>query len=97
MASCPYGVRYINPKTKIAEKCYWCHHRVDAGLKPACVVACPTGAIIFGDLNDPRSDIAKAVAKNAVQVIKPDMGTDPQTFYIGLEQSTVEAKQMKEE
>jgi Fe-S-cluster-containing dehydrogenase component len=52
---------------------------------------------MFGDLNDPRSDIAKAIAKNAVQVIKPDMGTDPQTFYIGLEQGTVEAKKMKEE
>jgi tetrathionate reductase subunit B len=97
MASCPYGVRYINPRKKIAEKCYWCHHRVDAGLKPACVVACPTGTITFGDLNDPRSEIAKAVAKNAVQVIKPEMGTDPQTFYIGLEQSAVEAKKMKEE
>jgi Fe-S-cluster-containing dehydrogenase component len=52
---------------------------------------------MFGDLNDSRSDIAKAIAKNAVQVIKPDMGTGPQTFYIGLEQGTVEAKKMKEE
>jgi Fe-S-cluster-containing dehydrogenase component len=51
----------------------------------------------FGDLNDPRSEIAKAIAKNAVQAIKPDMGTDPQTYYIGLEQSAVEAKKIKEE
>jgi Fe-S-cluster-containing dehydrogenase component len=51
----------------------------------------------FGDLNDPQSDIAKAVAKNAVQVIKPDMGTDPQTFYIGLERAAVESKKIKEE
>lgn len=97
MAACPYGVRYINPKLNIAEKCYWCHHRVDAGLKPACVLACPTGAIMFGDLNDPESDISKTMAKNAVQVIKPEIGTSPHTFYIGLDIAAVEAKQMNEE
>lgn len=96
MAACPYGVRYINPKLNIAEKCYWCHHRVDAGLKPACVLACPTGAIMFGDSNDPESDISKTMAKNAVQVIKPEMGTKPYTFYIDLDIDTVEAKQMEE-
>jgi len=97
MAACPYGVRYINPKLNIAEKCYWCHHRVDADLKPACVLVCPTGAIMFGDLNDPESDISKTMAKNAVQVIKPEMGTKPYTFYIDLDIDTVEAKQMEEE
>jgi len=96
MAACPYGVRYINPVKKIAEKCSWCFHRVDAGLKPACVLACPAGAIMFGDLNDPESDIAKALAKNAVQVIKPEMGTEPHTFYIGLDIKTVEAKKIEE-
>jgi tetrathionate reductase subunit B len=96
MAACPYGVRYIHPKTKIAEKCYWCHHRVDAGLEPACVAACPTGAMMFGDLNDPQSEIAKAVAQNPVQVIKPEIGTKPQTFYIGLDIAAVEAKKRGE-
>lgn len=91
MASCPYGVRYINPRKKIAEKCYWCHHRVDAGLMPACVVTCPTGAILFGDLNDPESEIAQVIAKNAVHVIKPEMGTSPQTYYIGLDIESVKA------
>lgn len=92
MAACPYGVRHIHPWKKIAEKCDWCHHRVDAGLLPACVAACPTGAILFGDLNDPESEVARAVAENAVQVIKPESGTQPQTFYIGLDIDTVEAK-----
>lgn len=96
MASCPYGVRYINPQTKIAEKCYWCHHRVDAGLQPACVQACPTGAMLFGDLKDPESEISKAVAKNAVQVIKPESGTQPYTFYIGLDKESVEAKETED-
>ena len=97
MAACPYGVRYIHPEKKIAEKCYWCHHRVDAGLEPACVVACPTGALKFGDLDDPQSEIAKAIAKNPVQVIKPEIGTNPQAFYIGLDIAAVEAKQTGKE
>lgn len=97
MAACPYGVRYINPQKKIAEKCFWCHHRVDAGSEPACVLACPTGAILFGDMNDPSSDIATALTKNAVQVIKPEIGTDPCTFYIALDTETVEAKETEEE
>jgi len=97
MASCPYGVRYINPVTKIVEKCFWCHHRVDAGLEPACVLACPTGAILFGDKNDPDSMITKALAENAVQVIKAEMGTEPQTFYIGLDQEAVDTKEAEKE
>ncbi|MGD8535765.1 MAG: 4Fe-4S dicluster domain-containing protein [Candidatus Aminicenantes bacterium] len=96
MASCPYGVRYIHPTNKIAEKCYWCHHRVDAGLEPACVEACPTDAMLFGDLNNPESKISKAVAENAVQVIKPESGTDPYVFYIGLDIESVEARQEEE-
>jgi len=94
MAACPYGVRYVHPTKKIVEKCFFCHHRVDAGLKPACVLACPTGAICFGDLNDPESEISKALAKNPTQVIKPEFGTKPCVFYIGLDDSVVEAKKL---
>jgi tetrathionate reductase subunit B len=90
-------VRHINPLNKIVEKCFWCFHRVDAGLEPACVLACPTGAILFGDTNDPESQIAKAVAENAVQVIKPEMGTDPRTYYIGLDQEVVDTKESEKE
>lgn len=97
MAACPYGVRHINPEKKIAEKCYWCHHRVDAALLPACVLACPTNAILFGDLSDSESDISKAIAENAVQVIKPESGTAPHTFYIGLDIKVVETKGMEKE
>ena len=97
MASCPYGVRYIHPHRKIAEKCFWCHHRVDAGLEPACVVACPNQAILFGDVLDPDSALSKALAENAVQVIKPEIGTQPQTYYIGLDIHSIEAKEKGKE
>ena len=65
---------------------------MDAALDPACAEACPTGAILFGDLHDPGSEIARAIARNPVQSIKADMGTRPHTFYIGLDRDVVEAK-----
>ncbi len=82
MAVCPYDARYVNPRVNIVEKCYWCEHRVDQGLKPACVQACPTGARVFGNLNDHASEIARLLASNPIQVIKPEMGTYPRVFYI---------------
>ena len=48
--ACPYGVRYLDPRTKTADKCTFCYHRVRQGLLPACVEVCPTQARIFGDL-----------------------------------------------
>lgn len=82
MAACPYDVRYVNPLKGIVEKCTWCHHRVDVGLEPACVNSCPTRALIFGDINDPQSEIAKVLATNPVQVLKPEKDTLPHVFYI---------------
>lgn len=82
IASCPYDVRYENPLKKIVQKCYWCYHRVDVGLEPACVNSCPTRAMVFGDMNDPESEIARVIATNAVQVIKPEKDTQPQVRYI---------------
>jgi tetrathionate reductase subunit B len=92
MASCPYGVRYLHPDLGIAQKCNWCSHRTESGRQPACVEACPASARIFGDLNDPASEISITIAQHAVLSIKPEMGTVPRTFYIGLDDITVEAK-----
>lgn len=90
MAACPYGVRYINPLLKIAEKCDWCLHRVESGLEPACVEACPAGARIFGDLHDPESKLVTLISANSTAVIKPEMGTEPHVFYIDLDYVTIE-------
>jgi len=49
---CSFGAPQLNPETDVIEKCTMCVHRVDAGLEPACVLACPTGAIRFGDTNN---------------------------------------------
>ncbi len=82
IASCPYDVRYLNPLKNIVQKCYWCQHRIDVGLEPACVNACPTRAMVFGDMNDPESEISHMLATNAVQVLKPEKDTLPQVHYI---------------
>ena len=82
LASCPYNARYINPLIPIVQKCYFCHHRVHAGLDPACVEACPARARIFGDLNNPEEEVSKLISKHPFQVLKPEMGTFPKVYYI---------------
>ncbi|MDZ4247537.1 MAG: 4Fe-4S dicluster domain-containing protein [Dehalococcoidia bacterium] len=92
IASCPYNVRHINPLKKIVQKCEFCLHRVEAGLEPACVNTCPTGALIFGDLNDHKSQVSDIIIRNAVQVLKPDRGTFPQVYYVGANMLLMEAR-----
>jgi len=59
------GSQHLN----VAEKCVFCYQRVDQGKLPACVVNCPGKARIFGDLDDPESDIRKYIqSHNAQQV-----------------------------
>lgn len=83
ISACPYNARFSHPEKKIADKCTFCVHRVDNGVAPSCVNTCQGEARIFGDLNDPTSEVAKLVAREAVQVIKPELGTAPRVFYIG--------------
>jgi len=92
MAACPYDVRYVNPLKRIVQKCDFCVHRIEVVIPPACVVACPVNARIFGDLNDPNSEIARLMATHPVQVLKPEMATKPQVFYIDADMEVVEAK-----
>ncbi len=86
IASCPYDVRYVNPLKNLVQKCYWCHHRLDAGLVPACVETCPTRALTFGDVNDPKSEVSKLLATSATQVLKKEMQTEPFVYYIGADE-----------
>ena len=81
--ACPYDARFLNPVTGVAEKCDFCIHRVSQGLVPACVNTCVGGARIFGDLADPDSNVSKLIATNQVTVLRREMGTLPNVYYIG--------------
>ncbi len=82
--ACPYHVLFINPDTGIPEKCHLCAHRVEKGLKPACVSPCVGQAIIFGDSNDPRSEFSQAIAAagDDAFVLQAEFGTRPSVRYI---------------
>ncbi|WP_353861161.1 sulfate reduction electron transfer complex DsrMKJOP subunit DsrO [Azospirillum formosense] len=83
--ACPYDARFINHETQTADKCTFCVHRVEAGLLPACVETCVGGARIFGDLNDPDSTVSALVRDENPKVLKPEQGTQPRVFYLGLD------------
>jgi len=98
MAACPFGARsfnwvdprpYIkerNPKyptrTKgVVEKCTFCVERLEKGLEPACVEA-SNGAMVFGDLKDPDSEVRKILSSHYSIRRKPELGTGPSIYYI---------------
>jgi ferredoxin len=80
--ACPYDAIHMEPESHTAAKCNFCAHRVDVGLEPACVVVCPAHAILAGDLDDPASEVARAVARRDVSVRRPEQGTAPKLFYV---------------
>jgi len=89
--ACPYEARFINHETQTADKCTFCVHRLDAGLLPACVESCVGGARMIGDLNDRQGALRRALDEHQAQlkVLKPEQGTHPQVFYLGLDEAFV--------
>lgn len=83
--ACPYGSRFLHPDG-YADKCNLCYHRITKGKDTACVQACPVGARAFGNLEDPDSPIRKLLGTSRYGVLKPDLGTHPKCYYIGLDQ-----------
>ena len=82
MTACPYDARYYNEETKAVDKCTFCSHRIYTGRLPACVETCPTKVRVFGDLNDPKSEVSLLLAKRRFRVQKPEKGTKPYLFYL---------------
>lgn len=83
--SCPYQVIYWNEKSQLPQKCTFCAHLLDKGWKePRCVEVCPTNALIFGDLDDPKSEVAKRLTTEKVEVLHPEYGLKEKVMYLGL-------------
>ena len=77
-----YGDKEVPVREKgVAEKCTMCKERTDRGEEPACVRACPTIARIFGDLDDPNSEVSKAIATRHGYQLLEEQGTRPQVYY----------------
>ncbi len=83
--ACPYGARFLHPVTRTAEKCTFCYHRLMKGLTPACVEVCPTQARIFGDLQERASPLSRFRRMNKIQVLKPQLNTEPKVYYANLD------------
>jgi Fe-S-cluster-containing dehydrogenase component len=81
----------------VMEKCTFCIQRIrraeekslvedrpirDGEATPACVQACPTSALLFGDLNDPESEVAKRVRSQRKFRLLDHLGTDPSIYYL---------------
>ncbi|MDJ0951636.1 MAG: 4Fe-4S dicluster domain-containing protein [Alphaproteobacteria bacterium] len=92
--ACPYGVRSFDPfvqagkkpEEQAADKCDFCKHRIDNGVEPACVNTCQGRARIFGDLNDPDSEVSRLIKEHNLDdknnVLLPEEGTRPSVYYI---------------
>jgi tetrathionate reductase subunit B len=96
--ACPYGVRSIDPFVKLTRadrekdlgvgKCTFCDHRVDKGIVPSCVNTCQGSARIFGDMNDPSSEVTKLIKEfkldedRMTSTLLPEDKTFPHVFYI---------------
>jgi Fe-S-cluster-containing dehydrogenase component/formate-dependent nitrite reductase membrane component NrfD len=89
MQACPYDALYIDPETHTAAKCNYCAHRIDVGLEPACVNVCPEHAIISGDMEDPDTEIAQLLSRQAVKTRKPEKATQPNLFYIDADDASL--------
>lgn len=81
----------------VVEKCTFCHHRLQKAKDrarfeerpfraedyvPACVESCPTNAIVFGDLDDPRAEVSKLSRSNRAFRLLEELGTEPKVFYL---------------
>ncbi|HYM25368.1 MAG TPA: 4Fe-4S dicluster domain-containing protein [Vicinamibacterales bacterium] len=89
MVACPYDQLFIDPNTQTAEKCNFCANRVEQQLLPACVSVCPTECRIFGDLDDPASEVARIAQMQDAAVRKPEKGTVPKVFYLAAHDAAI--------
>ena len=86
--ACPYGAREFDEYQKVMKKCTLCVDRIydetldERDRKPACVLACPTSARLYGDVHDPDSDVSVAIRERGGYQLMPEWGTKPANHYL---------------
>jgi hypothetical protein len=75
--ACPYDARYLDLERGVVDKCNGCQARLERGEQPACVATCLGGARLFGDLNDPASEVARTLARAGASQRLVTLETDP--------------------
>ncbi len=84
MVACPYDARYVDDRTHTVDKCNFCSDtRLARGeTTTACQATCPTKVRVFGDLDDPESEISQLLRVREYFTLKPHLGTNPKLFYL---------------
>ena len=86
--ACPYGARELDPNSGTMKKCTLCVDRIydeqlpEAERQPACVLTCPTSSRVFGDFDDPDSEVSRLTRERAGQQLMPELGYNPVNTYL---------------
>ncbi len=86
--ACPYGARELDEESGVMKKCTLCVDRIydenlpESQRQPACVLTCPTSARLFGDFDDPDSEVSRAVAERGGVAQMPELGYAPVNRYL---------------
>jgi DMSO reductase iron-sulfur subunit len=79
---CPYDAPVMDTEHGVMSKCTFCKARVAEGVPPYCVKSCPAKARVFGDLDDPQSEIAALIQQKHGERFMPEYGTEPSVLYV---------------
>ena len=82
--ACPYHAIFWNEEKQLPQKCTFCVQRLEKGRTPKCVQVCPSKALIFGDLADPKSEVCKILASRKVEALGPGRVGKLRVYYLGL-------------
>lgn len=95
--ACPYGARELDRDQGVMKKCTLCVDRIyDQNLpeeerQPACVLTCPTSSRLFGDFDDPESEVSIKSRERGGRDLMPELGYEPTNKYLPpREKATVE-------
>lgn len=82
--ACPYELNNFNNEMRVMDKCTLCIHLQEIGEQPACVKNCAGRAMLFGDINDPDSEVSRVLRETDPEHIHKlrDFGNGPAVRYI---------------